>query len=79
MSNEVTVRQHIRRRTGKSAHIAALLGIDPRVKVEPYKRRRPGMVAYRHQDDGSLCGDAVIHEMLPRRDKCPHGREVELA
>ncbi len=79
MSDQVTVRSHVRRRTGKTSEIAIALGIDPRVKVEPYKRRRPGMVAYRHQDDGSLCGDAAMHTKLPRRDICPHGREVELA
>lgn len=79
MADRVNVRRHTRRRTGKTARMAVVLGIDPKVQIETYKRRRPGMVAYRHQDDGSLCGDGVIHEGFPRRDKCPHGREVELA
>lgn len=80
MSGKITVSAYKRRRTGKTARMATLLGLDPTVKIEPYKRRRPGMVAYRHQDDGTLCGDTVIETRgLINRDRCPHGREIKLA
>ena len=80
MTKTITVRRYTRRRTGKTAKIAIALGIDPRVKVEPYKRRRPNMPAYRHSDDGTLCGDAAREQLFPtHRTKCPHNREVKLA
>ena len=76
----VTVRKHTRRRVGKTASLAAKMGFSGNVKVEPYKRRRPGMVAYRHQDDGTFCGDTLVEKRgLVHRNKCPHGREIEQA
>ena len=54
------------------------MGFSGNVKVEPYKRRRPGGVAYRHQDDGTFCGDTLIEKRgLVHRIVCPDGREIE--
>ncbi len=37
---KVTIRRHVRRRTGHTAKIAARLGFDPAIEVESYTRRR---------------------------------------
>src|SRR3990167_1842085 len=41
MAGDISVRKHVRRRGGRTARIAAVLGFDPIVNVTPYKRRRP--------------------------------------
>ena len=40
MTGNVTVRKHTRRRTGRSAEVAKLLGIPGKVALDEYKRRR---------------------------------------
>lgn len=37
----VTVTRHVRRRTGHMVQLAKILGVEPIVKVEAYRRRRP--------------------------------------
>ena len=78
-SPQITVRRHSRRRTGKTAKVALLLGLDQEINVAPYKRRRPTMPMWRHSDDGTLCGDSAKDKGLILTDmRCPHGREVKL-
>lgn len=76
---EVIVKRHLRRRKpGRTADVAALLGIEnPTVNVRPFRRKRPG-TKYRHRDDGTYCGDVLKEERMFLPDKCPHGRPVDL-
>lgn len=40
-SDKITVKRHMRRRGGKTAKVAQILGLSPLIEVESFKRRHP--------------------------------------
>ena len=40
-SDKITVKRHTRRRGGKTAKVAQILGLSPLIEVKPFRRRRP--------------------------------------
>jgi len=40
-SDKIAVKRHMRRRTGKTAKVAQILGLSPLIEVESFKRRHP--------------------------------------